>query len=302
MKRQRVKSLHYLSMENDNTITYYSFQQNQKVPAPISYSTSDIHTVIGLGPALTPKILLDFIDNEGNIMLALSSETPVTSTISSLLLEFDISLPSDKNTVTVDHFNYDIGSAAEQHDVLVLPRPTFSRKDIKNFFGGDGVVAFPRSVAQTLGNSSPLLNPILRGKSTTYTYNPKEEKETSEEPFAVGQQISLVSALQARNSARFTVFGSLEALEDKWFDSSVQIPSGKKVKTVNRDFAKQVSQWAFKETGVLKIQSTQHYLTEHTEQARNNSIDQVKNLNPKIYRVKNDVVCLIFFSSLIELN
>ena len=223
-------------------------------------------------------------------MTVLSSESSIPSGISSLLLEFDINLPTDKNTLTVDHFNYDTTSASDKHDVLLLPRPLASRQDIKSFFSGEGLVAFPRAVAQVLGNASPLLNSILNAKDTTYTYNPKDEKETSEDPFAVGSEISLVSAMQGRNSARFTVFGSLEALEDKWFDADVQLLSGKKAKSGNRDFAKQVTEWTFKETGVLNVQSVQHYLTENSEEARNKSIEQVKNLNPSIYRVKNDVV------------
>ena len=234
-------------------------------------------------------------------MLALSSEGSIPSAISSLLLEFDISLPTDKNTVTIDHFHYDTVSAADKHDVLLLPRPS-SSDNVKRLFGGTGLVAFPRAVAQTLGNESPLLNSIVSAKSTTYTYNSKDEAETSDDPFAVGNQIALVSTLQARNSARFTVFGSVEALENKWFEATARIPAGQKQKVVNRDFAKQVSEWAFKETGVLKVQSVSHYLTEHASIANSTNVDQAKNLNPKIYRVKNDVVSPVFAGILIGLT
>ena len=222
-------------------------------------------------------------------MLALSSEGSIPSAISSLLLEFDISLPTDKNTVTVDHFHYDTVSAAEKHDVILLPRPS-STNTLTKLFGGAGLVAFPRAVAQTLGNESPLLNSIVSAESTTYTYISKDEAETSDDPFAVGNQIALVSTMQARNSARFTTFGSVEALENKWFDATARLPAGQKQKVVNRDFAKQVTEWAFKETGVLKVQSVSHYLTEYASIANSTDVDQAKNLNPKIYRVKNDVV------------
>ena len=226
-------------------------------------------------------------------MLVLSSESPIPSAISSLLLEFDITLPSDKNTLTIDHFNYDTLSSTEKHDVLLLPRPSMARPDVKNFFGGDGLVAFPHAVPQTLGNTSPLLNAILKARGTAYTYNPKDEPETSEDPFATGEQISLVSALQARNSARFVVFGSMEALEDKWFDGSVKAPSGERVKAVNRAFAEQVTEWTFKEAGVLKTGSIEHYLTSISEEAKNTSVGKLGELNPAIYRVKNDVVCVL---------
>jgi oligosaccharyltransferase complex subunit beta len=243
-----------------------------------------------LGPALAPKVLLDFISKEGNILLALSGETSTPVAISSLLLELDIALPTDKGTVTVDHFNYDTLSATEKHDVLLLSQPSPRRSDVKSFFGGSGLVAFPRAVSQVLANSTPLLNSILKAKSTTYTYNTKDDAETVEDPFAVGEQISLVTAMQARNSARFTVFGSAEALQNSWFDASVKGVKGGESKTANRQFAKQVTQWAFKETGVLKVGQVQHYLTEVSPEAGNNSVSKVGNLNPTIYRIKNDVV------------
>ncbi|MCJ1356830.1 MAG: oligosaccharyl transferase glycoprotein complex, beta subunit [Icmadophila ericetorum] len=249
----------------------------------------------GLGPTLTPKLLLDFIHKDGNILLALSAANPTPSAISSLLLELDIQLPADRNSLVVDHFNYDTVSAADKHDVLVLPRPSALRPDVKNYFGGEGLLALPRCVPQELGNNSPLLMPVLRAKSTAYSYNPKEEAEIVEDPFATGAQISLISAFQARNSARFTVLGSAEALEDKWFDASVKLPDGKKSKTVNREFAKQLASWTFKEVGVLKVGKVEHHLNDNSTTPQNAS-SLITQLNPTIYRVKNDVTFTIELS------
>ncbi|KAL8702328.1 MAG: hypothetical protein Q9224_000030 [Gallowayella concinna] len=244
----------------------------------------------GLGPSLTPNLLLQFINNDGNILLTLSSESPVPSTISSLLLELDIHLPPDRTSLVVDHFNYDVISAEEKHDVLVLPKPSSLRSDVRNYFGGSGVIAFPKAVGQELGSSSPLLTPILRAPETAYSYNPKEEAETVEDPFAVGGQIALVSSMQARSSARFTVLGSVEALQDAWFDRAVQVPAGKAVKTSNRAFAKHLTAWTFMETGVLKVGKVEHHLTTVSEsKSSNDSVAQLGSLNPKIYRIKNDV-------------
>lgn len=244
----------------------------------------------GLGPALTPKLLLQFINQNGNILLTLSADSPTPTSISSLLLELDIHLPPDRDSLVVDHFNYDAASASEKHDVLLLPQGSRIRSDVKNYFGGDGTIAFPRAVAQELGNSSPLLAPILRAKSTAYSYNPKDEAEVVEDPFAVGEQISLVSSMQARNSARFTVFGSAEALENKWFDSKVKSVDGKDSKTANREFAKQITAWTFMELGVLKVGRVEHHLSSITgDAAGNDSVAQLGYLNPTIYRVKNDV-------------
>ncbi|KAF7192691.1 Dolichyl-diphosphooligosaccharide--protein glycosyltransferase subunit wbp1 [Pseudocercospora fuligena] len=246
----------------------------------------------GLGPALTPNLLVDFVNGGSNILLALSAEQAIPSAISSLLLEMDINLPADRTSVVVDHFNHDSKSAAEKHDVLLLPAPTL-KQNVKDFFSVDGLIAFPHAVGQVLGNASPLLSSVVKAPSTAYVYNPKDDSEAApEDLFATGSQINVVSAFQARNSARFTVLGSAEALEDKWFDASVQLPgAGKKAeKSSNKAFAEKLSAWTFKELGVLKVGSIKHYLNEGSQKNIANTSEVASlDLNPTIYRIKNDV-------------
>ncbi|KAF2469261.1 Dolichyl-diphosphooligosaccharide-protein glycosyltransferase 48kDa subunit [Lindgomyces ingoldianus] len=241
----------------------------------------------GLGPALTANQLLEFMKKEGNILLTLSGDHATPTAVQSLLLELDIHLPSDRTSLVVDHFNYDGESAKDKHDVLLVPYPKASRPDVKNYFSGEGVIAVPRAVGQTLGNESPLLAPILRAPSTAYSYNPKDEADIVEDPFAVGEQLNLVSTLQAHNSARLTILGSAEMLQDAWFEAMASL-NGKAVKTANRDFVAKVSEWAFKETGVLRVGKMVHYLNEGTGKKSNSSAALPQN-NPKIYRIKNDV-------------
>ncbi|KAJ5223617.1 hypothetical protein N7468_008159 [Penicillium chermesinum] len=239
----------------------------------------------GLGPALTPKHIIDFLDKDGNVILALTGKSATSSSISSLLLEVDVHLSNDRSAVVVDHFNYDTLSASEKHNVLLLKRPDALRSDVKAFFDGEGVVAFPNVAPQTLGSDSPLLMPILKAPATAYAYNPKEETPAPEDIEATGSQLNIISALQSRNSARFTVLGSVESLENQWFTASVKAPNGKKVSTANREFAKQLTGWTFKETGVLKVGKIEHHLATDGEVA-------AEDLNPKIYRIKNET----FFS------
>lgn len=246
----------------------------------------------GLGPALTPNLLVDFVNGGSNILLALSSEYAVPSAISSLLLEMDISLPADRTSVVVDHFNHDTKSAADKHDVLLLPAPVL-KQNVKNFFGVDGLIAYPHAVGQVLGNASPLLSSVVKAPGTAYVYNPKDDNEGQpEDLFATGSQINLVSAFQARNSARLTVLGSAEALEDKWFDASVELPgAGKKSeKSSNRVFAEKLSAWTFKELGVLKVGTIKHYLNEGSQKNRANTSEVADlDMNPTIYRIKSDL-------------
>lgn len=224
-------------------------------------------------------------------MVALSSEHGTPTSVQSLLLELDIHIPSDKGALVVDHFNYDSIHAVDKHDVLLLPYPKPLRLDVKNYFAGEGYIAVPRAVGQTLGNESPLIQPILRAPSTAYSYNPKDEADIVEDPFATGEQLNIVSSMQAHNSARFTVIGAAEMLQNGWFAEKATI-NGKAIKTANRDFAQKVTAWTFKETGVLKVGKLLHYHDEGVSKKLNTSL-AVPESNPQIYRIKEDVVSSI---------
>lgn len=239
----------------------------------------------GLGPKLTPATLVDFVKADGNVFVALSSTHTIPTSITSFLSELDIALPAERTGLVVDHFNYDTVSAPEKHDVLVLDAPSPVRPGIKSFFSLSGhedpVIALPNTVGHTLG-SGALLTPILRAPATAYSYDPKEQGEVVDphDLFAAGKQLALASVFQARNSARVTVLGSAGLLQDKWFEAKVAKLDGKKAKTQNREFAKQLSGWAFQETGVLRVNSVEHRLVGDNE------------TNPSIYRIKNEAVSI----------
>lgn len=245
----------------------------------------------GLGPNLTPNLLVEYINNNGNILLGLSAETSTASAIASFLLEFDITLPPERSALVVDHVNFDAKSASDKHDVLILPSPKAVRSDMESYFSVDGTLAVPRAVGQVLGNTSPLLAPILRAPATAYSYNPKEEADGLEDVFATGSQLSLITAFQARNSARLTVLGSTEMLENTWFDAKIKKAGGQDSTTGNKAFAEKLSAWTFKELGVLKVGRVQHHLNEGKAKGANNlSVSETPESNPEIYRIKNDVV------------
>lgn len=241
-------------------------------------------TLTGLGPNLTPKNLVEFLNANGNILVTLGSGVAAPNSLVSLLSELDIQLPVDRTGLVVDHFNYDASSAADKHDVVLLPPPGAVRPDVTDFFGaGAGsneVLAFPRGVGAALG-ANELLTPVLRAPPTAYSYNPKEQSEVVDDLFAAGEQLSLVSVFQARNSARLTLVGSAEMLQDTWFDAEVTKPTGEKLKTFNREFAKRVSGWTFNEIGVLRVNWIEHRLDE---------AGGSNETNPQIYRIKNNVV------------
>ena len=304
MNLQKLLDCPCSNTEKDPSTTSFFFRPSPKV----THAESDTRAAeglyrAGLGPALTAKNLLQFINQQGNILLTLTSNSPTPSAISSLLLELNIQLPSDRDSTVLDHFNHDTLAASDRHDVLLVPQPSPARSDVRPIFSGDGTIAFPRAVAQILGSESPLTAPILRAQQTAYTYSPNEDSESADEPFAVGEQIALVSALQARNSARFTVFGSAEALEDAWANAKFKDTTGRSGRTANQQFAEQVSAWTFQETGVLKVVRAEHYLSQGGQESSssNESSLQLSSLNPSIYRIKNDVVSSPLFSTKVSL-
>ncbi|KAK5988613.1 Dolichyl-diphosphooligosaccharide--protein glycosyltransferase subunit wbp1 [Cladobotryum mycophilum] len=235
--------------------------------------------VKGLGPHLTPNLLVDFVNAQGNILLALSSTTPASTSIVALLSELDIALPAERTGTIVDHFNYDSVSAAETHDVLVLDAPTNVRPGLKTYFEMPGsVLSFPHAAGHVLG-SGPLLTPVVRAPATAYSYSPKEQSDVvdPDDLFAAGKQLAIVSVLQARNSARLTVLGSAEMLQDKWLDAKVAKNGETHIKTENREFARRLSGWTFQEIGVLRVNEIEHKLWGDDEK------------NPSIYRIKTEV-------------
>lgn len=239
---------------------------------------------VALGAKLTPNILIDFVNADGNVLIAQSSTHATSTSLVQFLAELDISLPQERTGLVVDHFNYDTVSASEKHDVLVLDAPKPVRAGVNPLFSlNDGdVLALPHTVGHTLG-SGQLLTPILRAPATAYSYNPKEQTDAvdADDLFAVGHQVSLVSAFQARNSARVTLLGSAEMLQDSWIESKVARNGEKKAAAANRAFGKALSGWTFQEIGVLRVNEIEHRLKGQNE------------TNPEIYRIKNDVVSLL---------
>lgn len=252
------------------------------------------HHATGLGPNLKPSHLADFAKSGGNVLVALSSKTPASTSITALLAELDVALPAERTGTVVDHFNYDSLSAADAHDVLVIDGPTTPRPGVKDILAMPGaVLAMPRTAGHIPGQSK-LLTPLMRAPSTAYSYNPKE-KFAAVDPddlFAAGRQLALASVVQLRNSARVVILGSVEMLQDAWIDAQASRVGAAKTKAANRDFAKRLTGWAFQEIGVLRVNSVEHRLRGHNE------------TNPTIYRIKNhvvSVVTLLFFVGFLAL-
>ncbi|KAL7270971.1 oligosaccharyl transferase glycoprotein complex, beta subunit [Rhizina undulata] len=222
----------------------------------------------GYGPSLTPQNLLTFMQQKGNIMV-LTSPNSTPEQTRELARELDISLPP-RDYLVVDHFSYH-PSAAEKHDIVLVPRPAASSEK-KNYFAKEGEVIAYRGSGHTIGNG-PLLNPILAAGREAYAYDTKEHFAHAEDAWAAGKQMQLVSALQGRNDARITFVGGVETFSNEFFE--LEVDGGK---VANREFAKEVAEWTFQEKGVVNVVGVRHWADGEEE-----------DVNPGMYRVKNDV-------------
>ena len=233
---------------------------------------------------MTPQKLVDFTNKDGNILL-LTAPSATPEQARELARELDIDLPP-RDFVAVDHFNADtLAEENSKHDLILIPRPARSDKSQNYFspkgFKNDAFIAF-RGAGHSLGNR-PLLFPILSASRTAYTYDTKEEFGYAEDPSSAGTQMHYVTGLQARNNARVTVAGSVDMFSDEFFGMEVKPAGGEVQGTANRAFAREISQWTFKEIGIVKVVEVRHYLANRTD----------AEVNPHMYRVKNDVVSMM---------
>ena len=246
-----------------------------------------------LGLHLTVQSFIDFLDSEGNIIVVLSPEYELPSALHLLLSELGIYLPADRESTVVDHFNYDLQSSPENHDTLLVSIANTTNAGFLGNMTGDQTIAVPKAVGQILDSSSPLILPVLQAPTTAYSYDKHEEIDIVEEPFGTGRQLSLVSAMQARNSARVVVVGSAYMIEDSWFDAKVEALGGSAKKNGNFEFIRRLFGWAYKEFGVLKSGGIEHHLEQEAEiQSSMNSARGAQKAELNVYRIKNRMVCL----------
>jgi oligosaccharyltransferase complex subunit beta len=94
----------------------------------------------------------------------------------------------------------------------------------------------------------------------------------------------LVSGLQARNNARVVFVGSLDFFSNDFFEAAVQRSFGANNKrherSGNEQLAVALTQWVFKERGVIRVASVDHHLVGEAKAPAAYTINQniVRNL------------------------
>jgi len=149
----------------------------------------------------------------------------------------------ESDSIVIDHFNYaskDLGD----HSLI----------QAKNYQNNNNIL-FGQKLAKPIlyrgvshkNKDNPLVFPILRASSTSFSGKPAVKPTNGQ---VLGEEGVLVSALQARNNARITFFGSLDLFSDSFLDN---------VDCENSKFVDGLIGWTFQERGVLKLLKSEHH-------------------------------------------
>ncbi|XP_040574753.1 dolichyl-diphosphooligosaccharide--protein glycosyltransferase 48 kDa subunit [Lepeophtheirus salmonis] len=222
------------------------------------------------GGGLTPDVIADFLDAGKDVFVGgVESSDLLREFASECGFEVD-----EEGSMVLDHIHYDSVKDEEGLHTVVVAEPgkhLIKSAPIVGSAVGDKPLLY-KGVG-ILADANPLVLPILSSSSYAYSYNPN--KPIKEYPHATGKNTLLIAGLQARNNARVIFSGSLDFFSNDYFESSVhsrgaESPSG------NRDLAKALVSWCFKESGLLRTSQLKHHLVGQTE-------------SPPFYTVTEDV-------------
>ncbi|KAL3206910.1 hypothetical protein MRX96_039861 [Rhipicephalus microplus] len=228
------------------------------------------------GGTINVQALTEFVDDGGNILAAASSS--VGDVIRELANECGFEI-DEEGSYVIDHLNYDVSDEGKHTTIVADPENLL---DAPTVIGSKNI---PPLLFKGAGRT-PLVLEVLTASSTAYSSNP--DNKITEYPHAVGKNTLLISALQARNNARVVFSGSMDFFSDKYFSSPVQkaTPGSKKHATSgNQALAFALSQWVFKEKGVLRAQNIKHY-----KKGEKNAPDAYTVMDDVVYSIEIEIL------------
>jgi len=213
----------------------------------IKYGVNVFKSLVILAPSvdefggnINHKTLIQFLDNGGNIFIA--ADTNVGDVIRDTAAEVGIEI-DETGTKVIDHGNVALDFDDGTHTTItVQPENIIDAEIITGKISGP--VKF-EGVGLSVDSANELVFPIMYGSPSAYSWYPEEP--ISEYPMAVGNDLHLVAALQARNNARILVSGSLKMLSDEYSAGQEEL-------------AANLVLWACKARGVIQAKAVNHHL------------------------------------------
>lgn len=273
-------------------------------------------TAKSLPSDLAPQKLVNFLQQNGNILFALSSE--LSELYRDLAREFELEI-EERGASVVDHFVSLQND--ETHTQIAIPKSY--RSQVESIFAGvqDDLPFLFKGVAHRLG-SNPLAFPILKAPSTAYSFElPSDlasidrlDNPDREAVMGSDEDVALISAFQLldtnrrdendgpkrQGSAGRAVFcGSLEAFSDKFTRPRGQIRTrdGKTFKgSSNLAVLSALTSWLTQQQGVLRVEQTSHSRVKEHENDVRESYEELDVIDEhgerrlqRMYRIKDTV-------------
>ncbi|GLD92058.1 hypothetical protein PINS_up000591 [Pythium insidiosum] len=200
---------------------------------------------------LSKADLLNFVEAGGNVLL--SSSTKLTKMQRDFALECGVEYEKKGNLV-IDHVN-PIADGIDVYNSIIAATDFVSSARVVGKTLADPKntqkkpVAFA-GIGMSLEPSNILGFHVLKAPATAYSANPVKDitAKIIASDLLFGNEIGLVTAIQARNNARLVFSGSLDLFSDAYFQSAYS----------NEAFSDAVTQWAFQESGVLRMTNVEH--------------------------------------------
>lgn len=183
---------------------------------------------------LKSSMILEFIDAGHNVFMA---SDHFGGDAIELATECGIKV-SDSNLV-FDHFNeYEVTKAEKA--IAISTNNLLSNSLVSGSIKKELQILY-KGTSQKITQSNDLNFAILKGNPTAYSGVPYTQVIDAK---GSGSDLTLISALQARNQARVIFSGSSSMFSNRYF----YLPN-----FVNRQLANEITKWVFQERGVLKV-------------------------------------------------
>uniref|UniRef100_A0A0K0DH45 Dolichyl-diphosphooligosaccharide--protein glycosyltransferase 48 kDa subunit n=1 Tax=Angiostrongylus cantonensis TaxID=6313 RepID=A0A0K0DH45_ANGCA len=233
------------------------------------------------GGSITVDEITRFVDEGGNLLVA--GGPNLGRAVRELAVQHGFEF-DEPDTLVIDHQNYDAHLDDGYHTTIVATQQQLLNSKI--------IVGEITKLNPILYKGSALIShkknllglDILWGAATSYSYNPTAAiDELSESlycfsyyihplqyvvqfnsyPAAIGKQLLMIGALQARNNARAVFTGSLEMFSDSFLTAYVHKAGSdeKAVQSGNLELVTALSKWVLKENGVLRVKKVEHHLS-----------------------------------------
>lgn len=237
-------------MADDNSLTFASYGEykydNIILFAP-SYEEKAKNDV-------TISNLLKFIDDGKDLMILGNKDS--AKFLRNLVNEFGVDYDDYDSQVKDSLYLHNLKEQLHPDLIKMLNDGIIPTKNIINIpklFKRPQKHILYEGIGMDLDPQNKYIFPILKADDTSYSINTQ-----TGEVYTNGERIKLVSGYQARNNRRVIISGSSNICSDKLYYLSNIGEEMDIAKSPNARFCKDLLNWNFQKTGVLKFENVRH--------------------------------------------